>query len=51
MHMRTKIKAYTERADTFISEYHFFVVIWQVVQKLCVDKKWMPPGPSTEFLR
>ena len=39
IHKRTKIKAYSERVDTFISEYHFIVVLLQVVQKLCVEKK------------
>jgi len=29
--------------DTFLSEYAFIVVLWQVVQKLCVEKKWILP--------
>jgi hypothetical protein len=26
-------------------------VLWQVVQKLCLEKKWIPPGQSIEILR
>ncbi len=48
---RIKIKAYYERTDSFLSEYAFIVVLWQVVQKLCLEKKWIPPGQSIEFSR
>jgi len=48
IHERTKIKAYFERVDTFLSEYAFIVSLWQVVQKLCVEKKWISPGLSIE---
>jgi hypothetical protein len=51
MHKRTKIKPYSERVETFHSEYAFIIVLWQVVQKLCVEKKWIPPGLSIEILR
>ncbi len=37
--------------EIFLSEYAFIFVLWQVVQKLCVDKKWIPPGLSIEILR
>ena len=37
--------------DIFLSEYAFMVVLWQVVQKLCVEKKGIPPGLSIEILR
>ena len=51
IHKRTKIKTYSERVETFLSEYAFIFVLWQVVQKLCVEKKWIPPGLSIEILR
>jgi hypothetical protein len=47
----TTIKAYSERVDSFLSEYAFIFVIWEVVQKLCNLKKWIPPGLSIEILR
>jgi len=51
IHKRPKIKTYSERMEIFLSEYAFIFVLWQVVQKLCVDKKWIPPGLSIEILR
>jgi len=51
LNKRTKIKTYLKRLETFLSEYAFIIVLWQVVQKLCVEKKWIPPGLSIEFLR
>jgi len=51
LHKRTKIKPYPERVETFHSEYAFIIVLWQVVQKLCVEKKWIPPDLSIEILR
>ena len=44
IHKRTKIKTYSEKVETFLSEYAFMIVLWQVVQKLCVEKKWIPFG-------
>jgi hypothetical protein len=44
------IKAYSERVDTIRLEYAFIVVLWQVVQKLCVEKVNIP-GLSIEVLR
>ena len=35
---------------TYDSEYAFMIVLWQVVQKLCVEKKWITPGLSIEIL-
>ncbi len=29
--------------------FAFIIVLWQVVQKLCVEKKWIPPGLSIEI--
>ena len=49
IHKRTKIKAYSERVDSFLSEYAFIVVIWQVVKKLCDLKKWIPPVYLSSF--
>jgi hypothetical protein len=37
--------------DIFLPEYAFIIVLWQVVQNLCVEKKWIPPGLSIEILR
>jgi len=37
--------------ETYISEYALMIVLWQVVKKLCVEKKWIPPGLSIQFLR
>jgi hypothetical protein len=45
------MKPYSERAETFHSEYAFIIILWQVVQKLCVEKKWIPPGLSIELIR
>ncbi len=42
IHKRTKIKPYSERVGTFHSEYAFIIVLWQVVQKLCVEKSGYP---------
>jgi hypothetical protein len=49
IHKRTKIKPYSERVETFHSEYAFIIVLWQLFQKLCFEKKWKPPGLSIEF--
>jgi hypothetical protein len=49
--MITKIKTYSERLETFLSEYNFIFVIVYIIQKLCVDKKWIIPGQSIEILR
>jgi len=35
IHKRTKTNAYSERVDSFLSEYDFSVVIWKIVQNLC----------------
>jgi len=51
IHKRTKIKTYSERVETFLSEYAIIIVLWQVVRKLCLEKKWIPPGLSIEILR
>jgi len=51
IHKRTKTKTYSERVKIFLSEYAFIIVPWQVVRKLCVEKKWTPPGLSIEILR
>jgi hypothetical protein len=51
IHKRTKINAYSKRVETFLSEYAFIIVLWQVVEKLCVEKKWIPHGLSIEFLQ
>ncbi len=39
---RTKIKTYSERVKTFLSKYALIIVLWQVVQKLCVEKSGYP---------
>jgi len=39
IHKRTKIKTYSERVETLLSEYAFIFLLWQVVQELCVEKK------------
>ena len=48
---RTKIKAYSDRKVSTLSEYVFIFVLLCMIQKLCVDKKWIPPGLSIEILR
>ena len=50
-HKRIKIKTYSERVETFLSEHAFIIVLWQVVHKSCVEKMWIPPGLSIEYLR
>jgi hypothetical protein len=50
IHKRPKIKTYSERMETFLSEYAYIFVLWQVVQKLCAEKKRIAPGLSIEIL-
>ena len=42
---------YSDRKVSTLSEYVFIFVLLCIIQKLCVDKKWIPPGLSIEFLR
>ncbi len=37
--------------EAFRFSMAFIAVLWQVVQKLCVEKKWIPVGLSIDFLR
>ena len=44
------IKAYFDREVSTLSEYVFILVLLCMIQKVCVDKKWIPPGLSIEIL-
>ena len=48
---RTIIKAYSGRKVSTLLEYVFIFVLLCKIQKLYVDKKWIPPGLSIEILR
>ena len=48
---RTIIKSYSDRKVSTLSEYVFIFVLLCMIQKLCVEKKWIPPGLSIEILR
>ncbi len=50
-HLRTMIWLYSEKMQTFISEYIYMIILRCVVQKLCVDKNCIPPGLSIANLR
>jgi len=47
----TMIKAYSEWKVSTLSECGFIFVLLCMIQKLCVEKKWIPPGLSIEILR
>jgi hypothetical protein len=48
---RTIVIAYSDRKVSTLSEYVFIFVLLCMIQKLCVEKKWFPPGLSIEILR
>jgi len=45
------VKAYSDRKVSTLLENAFIFVLLCMIQKLCVDKKWIPPGLSIEILR
>ena len=48
---RTIIKAYSDIKISTLSEYVFIFVLLCMIQKLFVEKKWIPLGLSIEILR
>jgi len=42
--IKHKRNAYSDKVEIFLSKFALIFVLWQEVQKLCVEKKWISFG-------